>query len=134
MEAVDVSAVDPEMAGAELVRGAAGDGCGGAFRVWGGEAERREFLRAGHLFMVAWTGCDARGMGDRAGLRVLEQVERWLPEIIPGAGGAIVGVLCFVTPPFWTPDEPHQAARAISLGHGEWRARMGAREYGAGDR
>ena len=58
-------------------------------------------------------------------------VERFLPEIYLALAGMIVGLLCFLTPPFFTPDEPHQAARAISLSHGVLRAHMGAREFGA---
>ena len=58
-------------------------------------------------------------------------VEQWLPEMYLVLAGLIVGLLCFLTPPFFTPDEPHQSARAISLSHGVLRARMGEREYGA---
>ncbi len=61
----------------------------------------------------------------------LAWVEQWLPELYLVVAGLIVGLLCFVTPPFFTPDEPHQAARAISLTHGVLRTWMGSREFGA---
>ena len=61
----------------------------------------------------------------------LSQVERWLPSVYVVLALAINLVLCFVTPPFFTPDEPHHAARVMALGRGEWMARVTPQEAGA---
>ncbi len=60
----------------------------------------------------------------------LSRVERRLPVVYAVLALAINLTLCFVTPPFFTPDEPHHAARVIALGHGEWMARMTPQEAG----
>jgi uncharacterized membrane protein len=49
---------------------------------------------------------------------MLDRIERKLPELYVVLALAIAGMLCFVTAPFFGPDEPNQACRAISLSHG----------------
>ena len=61
----------------------------------------------------------------------LSRVERWLPGVYVLLALAINLLLCFVTPPFFTPDEPHHAARVIALDHGEWMAHVTVQEAGA---
>jgi hypothetical protein len=59
-------------------------------------------------------------------------VERWLPGIYLVVGLGITLLLCFVTAPFFAPDEPNQSLRAITLAHGEWMPTEGpADEAGA---
>lgn len=55
----------------------------------------------------------------------LAWVERRLPEIYLVFALLVTGLLCFLTAPFFGPDEPDQAARAISLSHGELVAPIG---------
>ena len=50
---------------------------------------------------------------------------------VPNAGWTHRGSALLSDATFFYSDEPHQAARAISLSHGVLRARMGEREYGA---
>ena len=54
----------------------------------------------------------------------LRRLERGLPVVYAALALAINLLLCFVTPPFFTPDEPHHAARVIALSHGEWMAHV----------
>ena len=62
----------------------------------------------------------------------LSRVEPWLPGVYAVLALAINLMLCVVTPPFFTPDEPHHAARVIALGRGEWMAQVTPpREAGA---
>jgi len=56
---------------------------------------------------------------------------RSLPEIYLAFSLLLTTLLCFLTPPFFAPDESHHAARAISIGHGAWLAHMGTDEAGA---
>ena len=49
---------------------------------------------------------------------MLDRIERRLPQIYVVLALAITGILCFVTAPFFGPDEPNQSCRAISLSHG----------------
>jgi len=53
------------------------------------------------------------------------RVERRLPEMYLVLGLAVTGLLCFLTAPFFGPDEPNQACRAISLSHGVVVAHLG---------
>ena len=61
----------------------------------------------------------------------LHRVERWLPGVYAVLALAVNLLLCVETPPFFTPDEPHHAARVIALGHGEWMAHVTTQEAGA---
>lgn len=58
-------------------------------------------------------------------------LERRLPELYLTLALTVATLLCFVTAPFFTPDEPNQSCRAISLSHGEWLAHLGPEESGA---
>ena len=66
---------------------------------------------------------------------LLTRVERKLPEMYLVLGLVVTGLLCFLTAPFFGPDEPDQSARAIALSHGNLIARMepsqGGEEPGA---
>ena len=53
----------------------------------------------------------------------LSRAERWLPGVYAVLALAINLLLCVMTPPFFTPDESHHAARVIALSHGAWMAR-----------
>ena len=61
----------------------------------------------------------------------LSRGERWLPRIYLLLALPINLLLCLLTPPFFAPDEPHHAARAIALGHGQWMAQLTPQEAGA---
>ncbi len=54
----------------------------------------------------------------------LSRVERWLPGVYVVLALVVNLPLCVMTPPFFTPDEPHHAARVIALSHGQWMARV----------
>jgi len=47
-----------------------------------------------------------------------ERIERHLPEIYLALALLLTLLLCWMTPPFFAPDEPDHAAREISLSHG----------------
>jgi Predicted membrane protein (DUF2142) len=55
----------------------------------------------------------------------LARLDRRLPEIYLVLALVLTGLLCFLTAPFFGPDEPDQASRAISLSHGALLAHMG---------
>jgi uncharacterized membrane protein len=61
---------------------------------------------------------------------MLDRIERSLPEIYVVLALALTGVLCVLTAPFFGPDEPNQACRAISLGHGSVLAEVENGEAG----
>jgi hypothetical protein len=55
---------------------------------------------------------------------------RRVPEIYLAFALGLTGLLCFVTAPFFAPDEANQSLRAIALAHGDVIARMGNDEAG----
>jgi hypothetical protein len=67
---------------------------------------------------------------DRGG-GVLVRAECRLPEIYLVLALVVCGVMCFVTAPFFGPDEPAQSSRAIALGHGMVVAHAEKEEPGA---
>jgi uncharacterized membrane protein len=66
---------------------------------------------------------DNRGSPPRTPL--FARVERRLPEIYLVFGLVLTGLVCFLTAPFFGPDEPDQSSRAIELGHGSLMAHLG---------
>ena len=75
------------------------------------------------------------GDGDKRGSSLehgslLAHVEQRLPEIYLVLGLVVTSLLCFLTAPFFGPDEPDQSARAIALSHGDLMARMGPSQGG----
>ncbi len=82
--------------------------------------------------------CQRKGSASFEGMRdeitpdrQRDWLERRLPELYLALALAVTTLLCFVTAPFFTPDEPNQSCRAISLSHGEWLAHLGPEESGA---
>ena len=70
-------------------------------------------------------------MDDGDGLASLPaRIERWLPEMYLVLGLVVTVLLCFLTAPFFGPDEPDQASRAISLSHGQLLAPLGPSQGG----
>ncbi len=54
----------------------------------------------------------------------LSPLERCLPAVYVAVALAVNLLLCVLTPPFFTPDEPHHAARVIALSHEAWMAHV----------
>ena len=67
--------------------------------------------------------------GNRPSL--LARIERRLPELYLVLALVLTSLVALITAPFYMPDEPNQACRAISLGHGRLIAQMGPHEAGA---
>lgn len=62
---------------------------------------------------------------------LLARVELHLPALYLAFALLVTSLLCLLTAPFFGPDEPNQACRAISLAHGDLLAHMGDAEAGA---
>jgi hypothetical protein len=69
------------------------------------------------------------GDGD-SGSSLLARVNGRLPEMYLVLGLVVTGLLCFLTAPFFGPDEPDQASRAISLSRGQLIEHMGPSQGG----
>ena len=61
----------------------------------------------------------------------LARVQQVVPRLYLVIALMITGALTLLTAPFFGPDEPHHAARAIALGHGVWMAHVEQTEAGA---
>jgi len=59
-----------------------------------------------------------------------ERVERRLPEAYLALALTLSMLLCWMTPPFFAPDEPNHSAREISLAHGHLIERMVGEDVG----
>lgn len=61
----------------------------------------------------------------------MSRAERWLPGVYVLVALSVNVLLCLLTPPFFGPDEPHHAARVLSVSRGEWMAQKKGDEVGA---